>query len=121
MSKDYEITVGNVFDDLGLDQPEELLARANLMLEVSSLIKASKLSQKEVASKLGITQPKVSMLVNGKLSVFSTETLLHYLALLGCNIQIHVSKPKSRINIFRRTGHIAVVPSKAPPSMRRKL
>ena len=107
--KDYEVTADNIFDDLGLDQSEELLARAKLMYQVGSLIKASKLSQREVSERLGITQPKVSMLVNGKLSAFSTDTLLHYLALLGCNIKIHVSKPRSPIGIFCRVGHIAVI------------
>ena len=108
MVKDYEVTEDNIFNDLGLDQPEELLARAKLLQEVGSLIKASKLSQKKIAKKLGITQPKVSMLVTGKLSAFSTDSLLHYLALLGCNIKIHVSKPSSRVDIFRQIGHIAV-------------
>ena len=106
--KDYEVTKGDVFASLNLDKSEELLARAKLMHEVGLLIKISELPQKEIAEKLGITQPKVSLLVTGKLSAFSTDTLLHYLALLGCNVKIHVSKPKSRIGIFRRVGHIAI-------------
>lgn len=76
----YEDSTDNIFADLELDQPEELLAKAKLLSEVSSLIKTSKLSQQEVAKKLGITQPKVSLLVSGKLSAFSTDTLLHYLS-----------------------------------------
>lgn len=107
-SKEYEVTTNNVFADLGLDQPEELLAKAKLLHEVGSLIKASNLSQQEVASKLGITQPKVSMLVSGRLSLFSTDTLLHYLSLLGCEVRIHVKRPRSRIGIFRHKGCIAV-------------
>lgn len=106
--KEYEITSGNIFSALGLEQPEELLARAQLLHEVGSLIKASKLSQQEVADKLGITQPKVSMLSSGQLSAFSTDTLLHYLAILGCEIQIRVKKPRSKTGIFRHKGYIAV-------------
>ena len=98
---DYEVTEGNVFAALGLDQPEELLARAKLLHRVSSLIKNSGLSQQEVAKKLGITQPKVSMLVTGRLSEFSTDSLLHYLSVLGCEIEIRVKKPRSRVGIFR--------------------
>ena len=56
--KDYEVTTGNIFEDLGLDHPGELLARAKLLRQVSALIKNSKLSQQEVAKKLGITQPQ---------------------------------------------------------------
>lgn len=105
---EYEISSGNVFADLGLDQSEELLARAKLLDDVSTLIRNSGLSQKEVAEKLAITQPKVSMLVGGKLSAFSADTLIHYLSILGCEVQIKVKKPKSRSGIFRRRGHIAV-------------
>ena len=105
---DYEVTEGNIFAALELDQPEELLARAKLLHQVSSLIKNSQLSQKEVAERLGITQPKVSMLVTGRLSEFSTDSLLHYLSILGCEVEIRVKRPRSRIGIFRHKGRIAV-------------
>lgn len=107
-NSEYEVLSGNVFADLGLDQSEELLARAKLLDDVSSLIKNSGLSQQKVAGKLGITQPKVSMLLGGRLSAFSTETLIHYLSILGCEVQIKVKKPRSRRGIFLRRGHIAV-------------
>ena len=106
--KDYEVTTGNIFADLGLDNPDELLVRADLLNRVSSLIKACSLSQREVAKKLGITQSKVSMLVSGRLSAFSTDALLHYLSILGCQVDIRIRKPRSRIGIFRRKGRIAV-------------
>lgn len=105
---DFEVTEENIFADLGLDQSEELLTRAKLLHQVSELIKNSRLSQKEVAKKLGITQPKVSMLVSGRLSQFSTDSLLHYLAILGCEVEIRIRKPRSRIGIFRHKGCIAV-------------
>jgi predicted XRE-type DNA-binding protein len=105
---EYEISSGNVFADLGLDQPEDLLARAKLLDAVSTLIKNSGLSQKDVAIRLGITQPKVSMLVSGRLSAFSADTLMHYLAILGCEVVIHIKKPRTRTGIFRRKGYIAV-------------
>ena len=105
---DDELSSGNVFADLWLDQPEELLARAKLLNNVSNLIKKCGLSQQEVAIKLGITQPKVSMLVGGRLSAFSTDTLLHYLSILGCEVQIRVKKPRSKTGIFRHKGYIAV-------------
>lgn len=107
-SPEYELSSGNVFADLGLEQSEELLARAKLLNDVSTLIKNSGLSQREVANKLEITQPKVSMLVSGKLSAFSTDTLIHYLFILGCEVQIRVKKPRSKTGIFRHKGHIAV-------------
>ena len=107
-SKKYEVTTGNIFADLGLDEPGELLAKAKMLNQVSSLIKTSNLSQHEIAEKLGITQPKVSLLVSGRLSAFSTDTLLHYLSILGCDVKIRITKPRSRIGIFRNKGCIAV-------------
>ena|ERR1700722_14853953 len=106
--KDYEVSERHVFAALELDLPEELLAKAKLLHQVSALIKNSRLLQQEVAKKLGITQSKVSMLVNGRLSEFSTDVLLHYLSVLGCEVEIRVKKPRSRVGIFRRPGHIAV-------------
>lgn len=105
---EYEISSGNVFADLGLEQSDELLARAKLLNDVSTLIKNSGLSQKDVAERLRITQPKVSMLVSGQLSAFSAGTLIHYLSILGCEVQIRVKKPRSRRGIFLHKGHIAV-------------
>ncbi len=110
MSKkeDYEVTEGNIFASLGRKNSDELLARAELLDKVSTLIENSGLSQSEVAKKLGITQPKVSMLVNGRLSEFGTDTLLHYLSILGCEVEIRVKQPRSRVGIFKHKGCIAV-------------
>lgn len=105
---DYEITEGNVFAALGQKNADELLARAELLNKVSTLIKECKLSQRIVAKKLGISQPKVSMLVTGRLSEFSADSLLHYLAVLGCEVEIRVKQPRSRVGIFRHKGCIAV-------------
>lgn len=55
---DWEESSGNVFADLEFDQPEEILARAKLLRSVNTLIRNSKLSEKEVAKQLGITQKK---------------------------------------------------------------
>lgn len=106
--KDYEVTEGNVFAALGRKNAEELLVRAELLDKVGTLIENSRLSQIEVAKKLGITQPKVSMLVNGRLSEFGTDTLLHYLFILGCEVEIRVKQPRSRVGIFKHKGCIAV-------------
>lgn len=103
--KDYEVTEGNIFEDLCLDQPEEMLARSKLLTEVCKLIKSSKRTQKEIAAELGITQSKVSLLMKGRLSAFSTETLMHYLSLLGCDVHIRVQKPRSKSAILKRRGH----------------
>jgi predicted XRE-type DNA-binding protein len=83
----YEVDEGNIFTTIGKENPAELVARSELLDEVGDLIEKSGLTQQAVAKKLGIKQSKVSMLVNGHLSEFSTDTLLHYLAILGCKVE----------------------------------
>jgi predicted XRE-type DNA-binding protein len=87
---DYVVSSGNVFADLGLPNPEELLAKAELANKISVLIRERKLTQKEAAAVLGIDQPKVSMLLRGRLTGFSIERLMRLLMLLGQDIRISV-------------------------------
>jgi predicted XRE-type DNA-binding protein len=104
---DYEVTEGNIFSAIGRKNADELVVRSELLEEVGLLIEKSGLLQKEIAKKLGIKQSKVSMLVNGHLSEFSTDTLLHYLSILGCKVEIRLNKPR-RQSIFSHRGCIAV-------------
>ena len=76
----------NVFADMGLQNPEELLIKAELVRQISKIIAARKITQTKAAQILGIDQPKVSALLSGKLSGFSTEYLLRFLNLLGNDV-----------------------------------
>jgi len=98
MNKKIIVTTDNIFADLGLADSEEMKIRSDLMSEVVKIIRNSDLPQKEIAAILGITAPKVSALMRGKISDFSNDTLMSYLTLLGCNVEIKVStqRPVSR-------------------------
>jgi predicted XRE-type DNA-binding protein len=85
---------GNVFADLGLPNPEERLAKAQLVHRISEIIKERTLTQAKAGEILGIDQAKVSKLVRGRLSEFSTSTLMEYLIRLDQDVEI-VVKPKS--------------------------
>lgn len=88
---------GNVFADLGLPNPEERLAKAELALAISRAIKERGLTQREAAALMGIDQPKVSHVLRGRLDDFSTERLMSFLRELGRDIEIVVRPaPKSR-------------------------
>jgi predicted XRE-type DNA-binding protein len=88
---------GNVFADLGLPDPEQLLAKAELARQILNIITRRRLTQTQAAELLGIDQPKVSALTRGKLSGFSMERLFHFLNALGRDVQITVkAKPRSR-------------------------
>jgi predicted XRE-type DNA-binding protein len=70
MSKDKKVTAsrGNVFADLGFENPEEELIKAKLVRELRGILKRRKLTQTQAAAKLGLKQPDVSALVTGRSS-----------------------------------------------------
>lgn len=87
---------GNVFADLELPHPEEYLAKAELAAEILKMVERRGLTQVAAGKLLGISQPKVSALLNGRLDGFSTERLFRFLNALGCDIHITVSSPHPR-------------------------
>lgn len=108
MSEEIKIqsSSGNVFADLGLANADELLIKAELVRQISNLIDAKNLTQTETAKLLGIDQPKVSALLNGKLSGFSTERLFRFLNALGSDVEIRVM-PKSQLELKAQTRVIS--------------
>ena len=92
-----EASSGNVFADLGVAEPDMALAKAELASQIDRIIRARRLKQVEVAEILGVDQGKVSALVRGRLTGFSTERLFRFLIALGRDIEIVVKeKPRSR-------------------------
>ena len=74
---------GNVFADLGFAEPEEELAKAQLASHIRQVIKRRRLTQEAAAAIMGVDQPKVSALLNGRLANFSTDRLMRLLTVLG--------------------------------------
>jgi predicted XRE-type DNA-binding protein len=64
---------GNVFADLNLPHADDLLAKAELAAKIIAEIQQRRLTQSQAATILGIDQPKVSTLKQGKLSGFSNR------------------------------------------------
>lgn len=95
MSEKAEYTVGsgNVFKDLDFGRPEEL-AKSDLAIQINRIIAQMGWTQKKAAGILGIDQPKISALKNGRLGGFSLERLLSFLRALDQDIDI-VVRPKT--------------------------
>lgn len=91
---EYEVGSDNIFADLGLPNPEDLMLKAQLAMQIRELILKRNLTQAEVAQATGISQPRVSRLLNGYLSDFSTERLFTVLQRLGHNVEIRI-KPQA--------------------------
>jgi predicted XRE-type DNA-binding protein len=96
-NRENSLSSGNVFADLGLSRPDDLLAKAELAARIIEEVQRRRLTQAQAAGILGIDQPKISALKQGKLSGFSIERLIRFLLLLGRDIEITVKeKPRSR-------------------------
>src|SRR6267142_3301815 len=87
----FEEGSGNVFADLGLRNPDQLLARAQIGFHVFKILEGRKLKQREIAEVLGIAQPDVSHLMNGHYSRFTTDKLLDFLKRLERKVTIQIS------------------------------
>jgi predicted XRE-type DNA-binding protein len=88
---------GNVYADLGFENPAEELAKAELALMIDQAIGEHGLTQQAAATLMGIDQPKVSHILHGRLGGFSTQRLIEFLTALGRDVEIVVrSAPRSR-------------------------
>jgi predicted XRE-type DNA-binding protein len=87
-------STGNVFRDLGFSkqEAENLKIRTNLMIRISKLIETRRLTQAQAASLFGVTQPRVSDLVRGKIDRFSIDTLVAMLSYAGVRVQIVIGR-----------------------------
>ena len=94
-SKKLKITrsSGNVFEDLGVPAEEaaHLRIRSQLMVDIRKLIEARGLTQKQAAKLFGVSQPRVSDLVRGRIELFSIDTLVGMLGRAGAHVQLCVA------------------------------
>ena len=81
---------GNVFADLGLPDADKLKIKTGLVIEIRKAIRQHGLTQHEAATRMGITQPKVSSMMRGDFSNLSERKLMDCLNRLGYDIEIKV-------------------------------
>jgi len=88
----------NVFRDLGFDPRESqvLTIKSDLMIALSRLIERRGLTQAAAAKAFGVTQPRVSDLVRGKIQLFSIDTLVDMLARAGVTVRIVTGSRRRR-------------------------
>ncbi|MGA7074394.1 helix-turn-helix domain-containing protein [Bradyrhizobium sp.] len=98
MAKRSKITSGsgNIFADLGFENPQEHHVKAHLVMLLSKMIEAQSLTQGQAASKMGLRQPDVSKLLRGGFDGFSLERLLNFVRALGADVEIKIKTSKSR-------------------------
>jgi predicted XRE-type DNA-binding protein len=89
--QDYIESSGNIFADMGLEEADELLTRAQLGYSVRQILKERELKQREIADLLDIKQSEVSLLMQGKYHLFSEGRLFTFLNKLDQKVIIQIS------------------------------
>ncbi|TAM58491.1 XRE family transcriptional regulator [bacterium] len=95
---------GNVFADIGLEHPEEVLAKAHIVETIADLLARRDLSQQKAGELVGLTQPQVSRLLRGDSREFSYERLMRILTSLGQDVEITIRASGAR----SKRGHVLV-------------
>lgn len=97
---------GNVFEDLGFPREEaaHLRVRSALMAALAELIQARGLNQRQAASLLGVSQPRVSDLVRGRLELFSSDMLIDLLSRAGVQVELSLSPLEKPLAVLGPQG-----------------
>jgi predicted XRE-type DNA-binding protein len=87
---------GNVFADIGFapDEAANLLFRATLMARLTKIVNDQTLTQHAAAKLFGVTQPRVNLLLRGRISEFSVDALVNMLGRAGITVEPKFVKTK---------------------------
>jgi predicted XRE-type DNA-binding protein len=71
---------------------ENMKVRAALMQELDGYIKSAGLTQSEAARQFGVTQPRISDLIRGKVDLFSIDALVNMVTAAGLHLDLRIRK-----------------------------
>ncbi|MBZ0094719.1 MAG: XRE family transcriptional regulator [Sulfuricella sp.] len=85
---------GNVFADLGFppEEAQNLILRAELINQIEDYVASSGMTQQQSAKKLGVTQPRLNLLLKGKINEFSIDALVNMAAKAGMQVEMKVKR-----------------------------
>jgi len=94
-------STGNVFEDVGFspEEAENLKIRADLLIDLHEALSKRRMKQSDAAKILGVTQPRVSDLMRGRIELFSIDTLVNMLARLGIKVKVTVKASRRRARV----------------------
>jgi predicted XRE-type DNA-binding protein len=73
-------------------QKENLKVRSALMIALKEHILAEGITQGQAAKRFGVTQPRISDLMRGKIELFAIDTLVNMLARAGMRIEVQIGR-----------------------------
>lgn len=88
-----QVASANLVHDI---KAENLKVRATLMMSLRQIIEGAGITQAQAAEAFGVTQPRVSDLVRGKIELFSIDTLVNMLAAAGHHVEVSVEPGTTR-------------------------
>lgn len=94
-------STGNVFRDLGFsaEEADHLRVRAELMAKLQSVVTARRMKQADAAELLGVTQPRVSDLMRGRIDLFNAEMLIDMLSRFGVRTKVVLESRRRRAGV----------------------
>ena len=97
------VTTADIFTDLGFSpaQAVELTIKSDLHRSLLGRIRASKMTQVELAKVLQVHQPDVSNLLRGKLNLFSITKLCQYADRLKLKVRIQLEDARREVSHVR--------------------
>jgi len=90
MRKSFDSIWDAIEDDPA--QRENLKVRSALMTVLKGHIEAEGLTQKQAAKLFGVTQPRISDLMQGKIDLFAIDTLVNMLGAAGLHMEMQIGK-----------------------------
>lgn len=82
---------GNVFEDLGISEPDVELAKADLAIRIQRLAEHRRLARDEAAALLKVPQSNLADLFHGRFATCSIDQLLRILTCLGDDVEITIT------------------------------
>lgn len=73
-------------------EAENMKLRSSLMIALSEHIKREGLTQARAARLLGVSQPRVSDLIRGRIDLFSIDTLVNMLSAAGLHVEMQIAR-----------------------------
>ena len=92
MSKQKFASVWDAIEDTA-EEAENMKLRSELMIALKAHIARTGLSQAAAAKLFGVTQPRVSDLMRGKINLFALDALVNMLAKAGMHVEMRVLVP----------------------------
>lgn len=91
MTKESVTSVWDAIEDTPVEA-ENMKLRSALMMSLEQHIRAEGWTQAEAGQRLGVTQPRISDLLRGKVGLFGLDTLVNMAVAAGLHVELRIEK-----------------------------